>query len=237
MQIAGFEVIRLTETTSTNDEALQLSRDKSGQSLVIKAQRQIKGRGRRGRVWQSLDGNLFFSVLLEFPLKDLGTLVMAAALGLLQTIKQYKPTADVRLKWPNDVLLNGAKVSGMLLEKGDGEYMIVGIGVNIMQSPQNEEMLYPATSLKAAGINTTADDFLQKYLPILAENIRRKATNLQQEWMKNAKGTGERILVRQNDKEICGTFCGIDENADLLLQTASGVQKILAGDVFYEGEK
>ena len=141
------------------------------------------------------------------------------------------------MKWPNDVLLNDAKVSGMLLEKGSGEYMVVGIGVNIKQSPQGAEMLYPATSLQAAGIDTSADEFLQKYLPIFAENIRKNPADLRREWLQNAKGTGERITVRQNDKELCGIFGGIDENADLLLETAEGSIKILAGDVFYGGEK
>ena len=87
MQIAGFEIIRLTETTSTNDEALRLSNGDSGKLTVVTAERQTAGRGRRGRVWQSMEGNLFFSLLLEFSLQNLGALIMAASLGLLQTIR------------------------------------------------------------------------------------------------------------------------------------------------------
>jgi BirA family biotin operon repressor/biotin-[acetyl-CoA-carboxylase] ligase len=133
--------------------------------------------------------------------------------------------------------LNGAKISGILLEKSHGEYMIIGIGVNIVQSPPAADVLYPATSLKAAGITTKADEFLHKYLPEFAKNMALSVTVLRQKWMDNAKGIGKEIIVRQGGTEQKGIFKGIDENADLILQTASGMQKILAGDVFYAGEE
>lgn len=237
MKLADFTIIRLKQTTSTNDEALKLSQGKSGQKIVVQTCIQTAGRGRLGRSWQSMDGNLFFSVLLEYELKNLGSLIMAAGLSLLNTIIQYSSTAKVQLKWPNDVLLNNAKVSGMLLEKGEGKYIVIGIGVNIVQSPKTPDMLYPAISLQELGIHTTADDFLQKFLPLLAANIKRKATDLQQEWLQHAKGIGEMITVYQNNTQQQGIFSGIDENADLLLQTSKGEQKILAGDVFYDGDK
>ena len=237
MEISGFEILRFNEVTSTNDTAADYATESAGQRLVIQARRQTAGRGRRGRKWQSLDGNLFFSVLLEFPLKELGRLIMAATLALLRVIKEYEPAADVQLKWPNDVLLNGAKVSGMLLEKGGGEYMIVGIGVNVEQTPSIGEILYPATSLREAGIATTADAFLERYLRVLAENIKRETTELRQEWLQNAKGIGHKIAIRQNGAEQTGIFEGIDENADLILRIGNKKQRILAGDVFYLGEE
>ena len=237
MKTAGFEIIEFDELGSTNDVAAEYAQKAAGQKSVIVAKRQTAGRGRRGRSWQSLDGNLFFSVLLEFDLKNLGQLIMAASLALLEAIKDYAPAADVRLKWPNDVLLNGDKVSGMLLEKGAGEYMIIGIGVNVAQSPENAEMLYPTTSLSEAGIMTTADAFLEHFLRRFAENIKHNATDLRQQWLKNAKGIGQKIVVRQNGAEQSGIFEGIDENADLILRIGNKKQKILAGDVFYLGDE
>ena len=237
MKNAAFEIIEFDEIGSTNDAAAEYATNGAGQRLVIRARRQTAGRGRRGRKWQSLDGNLFFSLLLEFKLADLGRLVMASALALLETVKQYDATADVWLKWPNDVLLNGAKVSGMLLEKAAGEYMVVGIGVNVVQSPQSAEMLYPTTSLQESGIMTTSDDFLQKYLLLFEKNICRNAPDLRARWLKNAKGVGQKITVRQNGKKQSGIFKGIDENADLLLQVGAVTRKILAGDVFYSGDR
>lgn len=236
MMIAGFEIMQFAEVESTNDTAAEYAYA-AGKRLVITAKRQTAGRGRRGRKWQSLDGNLFFSLLLEFPLKELGKLIMAATLGLVETVRLFAPEARVQIKWPNDVLINNAKVSGMLLEKGAGEYMVVGIGVNTVQSPNSAEMLYPATSLREAGIAVTAEDFLQQFLPMFAANIVREAADLRQEWLQNAKGIGEKITVRQNDKEQKGIFEGIDENADLILRIGNEKQKILAGDVFYTERK
>lgn len=241
MTAADFEILNFSELKSTNDTAVEYSRRESGQRLVICAKRQTAGRGRRGRVWQSLDGNLFFSLLLEFELKNLGALVMAASLSLLETVKLYDAAADVKLKWPNDVLLNNAKVSGMLLEKGAGEYMIVGIGVNIAQYPQTPDMIYAATSLQEAGIQTTAADFLQKYLRQFSDKLKKLETNgvadLRRRWIENAKGIGEEITVHQEGSELRGVFEGIDENADLLLKSDGEIQRILAGDVFYVREK
>ncbi|MBQ7632991.1 MAG: biotin--[Alphaproteobacteria bacterium] len=237
MTISGFKIICLDEVDSTNNVALQLSSGIGGQKKVIQAKRQTAGRGRWGRIWHSTEGNLFFSVLLEFPLQQLGKLIMTAALSLLETIKQYNPQSDVCLKWPNDVLLNGAKISGILLEKGAGEYMIVGIGVNIVHHPSSIDMLYPATSLKEAGIQTTSEDFLQKYMSLFVCNIKRSAADLRQGWLKNVRGLGTEIMVKQNGEERRGIFQGIDENADLLLRIGDRTQKILAGDVFYTGEK
>ena len=232
MIISGFEIMQFAEVGSTNDTAAEYA-DVAGKRLVITAKRQTAGRGRRGRKWQSLDGNLFFSLLLEFPLKELGKLIMAATLGLAETVRFFAPEAKVQIKWPNDVLINNAKVSGMLLEKGAGEYMIIGIGVNTAQSPNSAEMLYPTTSLREAGITVTAADFLQQFLPTFAANIAREAADLRQEWLQNAKGIGEKITVKQNGGEQNGIFEGIDDNADLILRIGDKKQKILAGDVFY----
>lgn len=236
MKSAGFEIVKFEEVSSTNDIAAEYAQKASSQRLIIVAKRQTAGRGRRGRNWQSLSGNLFFSMLFEFPLQNLGCLVMASALALLEAIKQYGTAADVRLKWPNDVLVNGAKVSGMLLEKAAGEYMIVGIGVNIAQSPKTAGMLYPTISLAEVGIKTSADAFLEKYLQQFVQYIGLRATDLQHRWLENAKGVGQKIAVKQNDTEIKGVFERIDENADLILKIGNKEQKILAGDVFYLGE-
>ena len=233
MMIAGFEIMQFAEVGSTNDVAAEYAADVAGKRLVITAKRQTAGRGRRGRKWQSQEGNLFFSILIEFPLKELGMLIMAATLGLVETIRFFAPESNVRIKWPNDVLLNNAKVSGMLLEKATGEYMIIGIGVNTAQSPKSAEMLYPTTSLREAGIEVNAEDFLRQYLPAFAKNIKRDATELRLDWLQNAKGIGEKITVRQNDEVQKGIFEGIDENADLILRIGDKKQKILAGDVFY----
>ena len=235
-----WQIHTFAEVGSTNDVIKDYC-NKTGQYVVVRAERQTAGRGRRGRLWNSMDGNLFFSLALEISLQYFGQLVIAAALSLLQAIKALAPKADVQLKWPNDVLLGGAKVSGMLLEKGPNEYMIIGIGVNILQYPE-VGMLYPTTSLKQEKINTTAADFMMLYLQYFEYNLQLmhngQTALLRQQWLENAKGVGDMIKVLQEDQELCGIFKGIDENAHLLLEKDNKICQIRAGDVFYiEKEK
>lgn len=241
MKDQDWKIICFDEVTSTNDIAAEYAQTMNGEKLVIKAKKQTSGRGRRGRSWLSFDGNLFFSLLLEYNEQNPGMLVIISSLSLWQSIKTLAPSANVWLKWPNDVLLNDKKVSGILLEKADEKYMVVGIGVNIVQSPQSEDMLYPCTSLKESGINTSADDFLEIYLKQFDNNLNLLHNSgfepIQQQWIANAKGVGTEIAVQQHNAKICGIFKGIDENADLILQENTKLHKILAGDVFYKEEK
>lgn len=237
MNFKDWQILRFEKLGSTNDKALEISANAEG-CYVIRADEQTAGRGRRGRVWQSLHGNLFFSLLLEFELENIGELVIISAISLYQSIKQISPQADISLKWPNDVLLNGAKISGILLEKADGNYMIVGIGVNIEKSPHNEDLLYPATSLKEAGIQVTGDDFLMLYLRIFSNNMNILKNSgfesLRQFWNNNAKGIGSEITIKQDKNNLQGVFRGINEKADLLLEKDEKISKITFGDVFYK---
>ncbi len=175
---------------------------------------------------------------LEISANAEGCYVIRADISLYQSIKQISPQADISLKWPNDVLLNGAKISGILLEKADGNYMIVGIGVNIEKSPHNEDLLYPTTSLKEAGIQVTGDDFLMLYLRIFSNNMNilkdSGFESLRQFWNNNAKAVGDEIVVRQEKKDLQGIFRGINEKADLLLEKDEKISKITFGDVFYK---
>lgn len=238
MKINDWQIIEYDEVKSTNDEALIMSQKSLAGYYVIKADKQTGGRGRRGRSWVGLEGNLFFSMLFEFDIKKFGILTVICSLTLLQCIEKLNDKVKVQIKWPNDVLLNGAKVSGILLEKAEGDFVVAGIGVNIMQSPKSEQMMYPVTSLKENYINTTANDFLKLYLEIFDNNVKKLKENgftgLRQQWVDKAKGIGERIVVKQNNKEISGILEGIDDDACLLLKENNNISRVLAGDVYYE---
>jgi len=239
MKYDDWKVLNFKELQSTNDTALEYAYN-TKENLVIKAEKQTHGRGRRGRSWTGCEGNLFFSLLLEFDIKNSGSLVVITSYSLLQSIKQLKAQADVCLKWPNDVLINGAKVSGILLEKAEGNYIVVGVGVNVAQSPKDKEILYPTISLREAGIDVSCDDFFKLYLKNFTDNLNLYAAGnncqLCELWQANAKGLGKKIIVKQNNETLNGIFKGIDENAGLLLESNGKVHKILAGDIFYEGE-
>lgn len=232
----NWHIVILDEVGSTNDEAQKYCSQK-GKRTVVAAKKQTMGRGRRGRVWQSLSGNLFFSAAIEFPLSDLGKLVIISSLSVLKAIKKLQPEADVGLKWPNDVLLGGKKVCGMLLEKAKGDYIIIGIGVNIKQSPLASDIMYPATSLAENGIAATAEEFLHLFLQIFSatsDNLSAESfAELRKEWEQNAYRLGQKIEIRQNDEVKKGLFLGIDADGGLLLKTGEKTEKFMAGDVFY----
>lgn len=223
------------ELTSTNDEALALTASAGGEKLAVTATRQTGGRGRRGRSWVSLEGNLFMSLALPFAAEKSAALVLISSLSLLEAVKEFDQNAGVKLKWPNDVLLNGGKISGILLEKGAGGYMIVGIGVNLRASPAGETV-YPVTDLAAAGIKTDCRTFKEVYLrrfDALTDLWEQKGMPaLTEKWLRHARGLGEPIVVRLPKTTKTGIFAGMNEEGMLILQTPSGREVIGAGDVF-----
>lgn len=226
---------------STNDKAKELSDNPPADEFVITAKMQTNGRGRRGRNWVCLDGNLFMSFGLLCALKDLGHLVFVVSLSLLDAIKKLAPDLEVKLKWPNDVLVDGKKISGILLEKGEKEYIIVGIGVNIKVAPScSEDVIYQTTSLQDVGISTDRLEFLKVFIESFDKNLEiwrnEGFAKIKSAWLDNAKGLDEEIVVTTEKEPKKGFFRGVDDNAVLLLETSTGIEKIYAGDVFYKEE-
>ncbi len=226
------------EISSTNDQAKALTANEKEKFVVI-AKNQTAGRGRRGRNWKSFEGNLFFSIALPNQEQQNTALVLISSLAILETIKKLDNHIKVELKWPNDVLLNDKKISGILLEKGQREYMIIGIGVNIKISPVSEDLIYPVTSLAEEGIKISPQSFMTTYIYFFDKLIntfeREGMIFIVREWMKYAKGVGSNIIVRlpKTDKE--GKFAGLaDDDGSLILQTSSGKEKITVGDVFFD---
>ena len=226
------------ELTSTNDKAKEKSLGLKNEKFVITSQRQNAGRGRRGRSWIGCEGNLFMSLGIECSLRDLGQIIFVVSLSLAEVILEYKPSLDVKLKWPNDVLINGAKISGILLEKGDGDYLIIGIGVNIKNAPKSDNIKYAVSSLYDAGIDVDRLEFLQSYLTKFDENINLWKKEgfgiIRQKWLSMASHRDQEIRVVTEKEEKTGIFKGVDDNGILLLQTANGEEKIFAGDVFFK---
>lgn len=226
--------------SSTNDKAQQLSETGAGKCYVVSAAKQTAGRGRRGRDWSCLEGNLFMSLLLPFKLADCGILTFMVSLALLQTVKSFDGNAEAALKWPNDVLLRGKKISGILLEKGADDYMVAGIGVNLKKAPELPNMVYSAGCLADAGITVERKEFLQRYLCALNALLRQWRSEgnsaIVRQWSAAAIGVGTEIAVNLPRERKTGVFAGVDDNGMLILQTASGCEIIGAGDVFFVKE-
>ena len=240
--MSAWERFDFAETTSTNDEVKKLCEtEQGGKKLMVTAARQTAGRGRRGRSWISMDGNLFVSFGVEVEPRTLGQITFVIGLSLLEAIRHFAPKIDVKLKWPNDVLVNGSKISGILLEKAAGNYLVVGVGVNVASAPQGEGISYAITSLKEAGITTDKESFLQVFAKVFDERLSELKSKgfapIREAWLNNAKNLGQKITVNMEHESKEGKFLGIDENGALLLEREGKTEKIYAGDIFYLEEK
>ena len=226
---------------STNSEAARLLAAGADHGLVVRADRQLAGRGRRGRVWVSPTGNLYCSLLVRPPTPPpapLATLTFVAALAVYALVRAALPaTREVTLKWPNDVLVDGAKVSGILLESQSGAAgpaVIVGIGINIANHPTDTP--YKVTDLGAAGGRLSVDDALTALLAAFGPWYDRWAVAgfapVRAAWLAAAGPLGAAITVTQDTAVHHGRFGGLDAQGGLLLETAPGsYMTIASGDV------
>jgi BirA family biotin operon repressor/biotin-[acetyl-CoA-carboxylase] ligase len=240
----GFVLHAFDTVGSTNDEALRLAEAGAAEGHVVFAREQTRGRGRYGRRWQSPPGNLYASVLLrpDRPPGEAAQLSLLAGLALAEAIERFAPPGlDLSLKWPNDVLVRGAKTAGVLLESGTGPdgkstWVIVGSGVNIAHCPA--DVPYPATALRREGLPAEFGplDLLEAYLERLAAWLARWRADdwadIRTAWRARSYGLGRDIRLRLAKEELSGRFVDLTCSGSLLLEQADGVRReIAAGDV------
>jgi BirA family biotin operon repressor/biotin-[acetyl-CoA-carboxylase] ligase len=237
-----FRLVAYETIGSTNDEAKRLARDGEPEGLVICAERQTAGRGRRGRAWFSPLGNLYASMLLRPRCRaaEAVQLGFVAALSVADAAAELAPTIGVRCKWPNDVLANGKKIAGILLETemASGEmpdFIVLGIGANLASSPVDTP--YPATSLTeegAAGITPQlmVTAFTRRFAEWSTVWREQGFAPIRAAWLSRAAGLGETIQVRLERATLDGRFLDLDGDGALLLGTPSGERRIAAGEVF-----
>jgi len=243
---AGYAFHFFDEIGSTNSEALRLAATAYGEKHWIVAGRQTQGRGRRGRQWVSMPGNLYASLLLfpEKSLSEIATLSFVAGLAIRQAIVDLAPWAaeKIALKWPNDLLIEGKKVAGILLESSverEQEYpaLVVGFGINCVQSP--DDVRYPATNLASAGMDVSPpaifnriairfDEFYEVWSPVNGFSVIRDL------WLKSAAGIGKPITVRFADNQLEGIFDSLDHDGQLILRDSNNKKTaVTAGDIFF----
>lgn len=223
-----WNLIFFDKVESTNDVAASLPLN-----TCVVAKEQTKARGRMGRKWISLTGNLFFSLVLKNYGMQTPLLSFVLSLSVAECLNEF----DVMLKWPNDVLLEGKKISGILLENL-GDKVIAGVGINTKQAPI-EEVLYPTTSLFGKIKN---DELLQNILNSLDENIRLFETEgfqkIKEKWLAYSKGVGKEIIIRLPNEEIKGEFIGLTDEGAVQIKTKDlHCRFITAGDVFFIDER
>jgi BirA family biotin operon repressor/biotin-[acetyl-CoA-carboxylase] ligase len=247
----GFRLASLEATASTNDDALAAARQGDPGGLWVVAREQTAGRGRQGRSWTSPAGNLHASLLLVDPCAP----SRAAQLGFLAGLALHEAVSDaarigvprLALKWPNDLLLDGAKVAGLLLEGhrlgAAGVFaVVIGFGVNVASAPAGTP--YPATALRSVAADLTSEELFAGLVRALAPRLEgwRMASGpdpaegfapVRREWLRRAAGLGGPVTVRLPQGERSGRFAGLDRIGRLELQTEAGLEPIDAGDLYF----
>lgn len=238
----GRTFIYVEEVDSTNTFLIDKQNGYNTNGTVALAEKQIKGRGRKDRVWYSApESNLTFSILLtkdKLLFKHLNFLNFAASLSVSNSIENlYQLKTD--LKWPNDVLINSKKTSGILIESTSQgskvERVVIGIGVNVNQNSFQGTFNYPPTSIKIElDRMVEREKLLAEILNNFETQIERIKTDkkiILDDWKSKCNMIGEKISIIENDKEIFGIFDDIDDEGFLLLKTKTKIEKIHFGDV------
>jgi BirA family biotin operon repressor/biotin-[acetyl-CoA-carboxylase] ligase len=242
---AGYRLIVHETLDSTSTEAIRLGLQGDAGRVWIVAEEQTDGHGRRGRTWQMRDGNLAASLLMPVPgvVSTTATLGFAAGLALESAISAVSPgvAGDLRLKWPNDVLIGEAKIAGILLEAvsppREPNGVVIGIGVNVVQTPA--DLPYAATSLAERGADVTAEALFEALADAWLEqealwNAGRGFAAVRERWLTHAAGLGAPMAVRLGTEIVSGTFETIDDGGRLVVREKNGMaRQISAGDVFF----
>jgi BirA family biotin operon repressor/biotin-[acetyl-CoA-carboxylase] ligase len=238
----GYRVQHLPTVGSTNAEAFAAVENGAGPRLWIVADQQTSGRGRRGRVWETLQGNLAASLVAPEILTPgrIGLLGFMLAVAVAETIESFSGRAHVTLKWPNDIFLNNAKLCGILIESRQGKddipVVVCGIGVNCAQAPVNAG--YPAISLNDAGIKVPAAAFFEKLSDMIAAHFDRWNDGLgfpalRESWLSRARDLGQTITLRRGHASITGIFRDLSLTGALVLRDEHGEEHFFtSGDIF-----
>lgn len=256
--VDGYRLTSFDKVGSTNALALDRARDGDAGKHWLVTKRQEAGRGRRGRAWETPEGNLAATLLLvpDFELKVAATLGFVAGLALSQALEAVLPNTRVgvgvdggsplsggrfELKWPNDVLADGAKLSGILLESAMLDQhrfaLAIGIGVNVVAHPS--DIPYPATSLAALGSTCDAETLFLALSDAWVENARvwnegRGLAAIRGRWLDRAAGLGSMVAVRLDGRVVRGIFETIDEECRFVIRGEDGeAVTIAAGDVHF----
>jgi BirA family transcriptional regulator, biotin operon repressor / biotin---[acetyl-CoA-carboxylase] ligase len=235
-------IIHLTETCSTNAEAMRRALAGSPMPLWIRADRQTRGRGRSGRPWQSqFDGNLYASLLMRLNCRPevAAQLSLVTGVAVIDAIRGLAsgPMPDLQLKWPNDILIGSAKAGGILIEstsQGTGLIAVIGIGINLIAAPDDTGR--SVTSLNVHKIEADPAVMLDAlrwhmdhWLAIWQEGAGFNACRMA--WAERALAIGTELTVNAGVGPVSGHFQGLDDDGALLLQTGGGLQRFSFGDV------
>ena len=240
----GFRLESHAEVGSTNDLARARAVAGEAAGLVIQADAQTRGRGRFGRNWASPAGNLYASFLLRpgGPLAEAATLSLVAGLAVAEALDPLvDDPARLRLKWPNDVLLDGRKLAGILLEgaddgRGAAAWIVVGLGLNLAWSPA--DLPHTVSLAAAAGRQVGPSAFLGALAPILGARLKawhaHGFAGLREAWLARALGIGSEVTLRVGAEQVRGLLADLGEDGSILIENELGcLNHYSAGELFF----
>ena len=235
-------IIRLSSTGSTNEVARKLASTGEGEGTVVKAGTQSAGRGRRSREWFSPEGGLWFSVILrpKFPAGRIPMLTLLAGVAVANAVRTFTGL-EAGVCWPNDILVNGKKVCGILCEAGGYEknkFVILGIGINsdFHTGELPLELLKKPTTLRdELGHKVDSEQLFQAVLSELdrlyGQSSKGVFEQVLSEWAKLDVLKGKTVRVNTPSGELFGVASGLDSDGSLLLEAEGKVKRVSAGDV------
>ncbi len=202
---------------STQDEARALLEKGAEEGSVVIADEQTQGRGRHGREWVSPKGNLYMSFILKPACapSDYGQIALKIGLALGRAVAEF--SEGVRLKWPNDVLIDGRKCAGILIE-AEGDCLIIGMGVNVSVAPED------ASYIENADVPGVRAAFFKHFDAVYNQNFEE----VKEEWLEMAHPVGSDVTVKIGDRHVSGAFEGLDALGNMIVDG----QTISSGDVF-----
>lgn len=234
---------------STNTECVRIAKRGSKGNFLVWGGVQTSGRGKYGRHWHSEAGNLYFSILLNQPYQifKASQLVYVASIALVNTLKQISPELQdlVKIKWPNDILLNGKKCSGILLEshisgsEHQCDFVVIGIGINTKVYPKSNDLNYAITSLFENGIMVDNNDMLEKYMNQFTLEYNNwlkddSFTETKKSWENNAFGINSVVTINSRNSKIKGKILGLNNDGMLLVLQENGEEVCIStGEVFF----
>jgi BirA family biotin operon repressor/biotin-[acetyl-CoA-carboxylase] ligase len=242
---ARFRVVRFDEIDSTNTEAKRRAAEGAPEFTVILAGAQTAGHGRRGRAWESPPGNLYSTLILRPACTSIvgAQISFVAALAVSDVARALvHPGASIACKWPNDVLVNGRKIAGILLESsasgGRLDWLVLGVGINVAHHP-GVGGAYPSTSLHDESVNATdvervAALYLDAFLAWYERWQEDGFAPVRAAWLARSLGLASLVTVKLERAPLEGRFVDLDESGALVLELASGARRVIAaGEVFF----
>jgi len=237
--VSFWRLQRFEELESTSDYCMARAKDGEAEGLAVLAGRQTAGRGSRGRSWESGAGNMALSVLLRpgVAAAQSGMFPLLAGVAVAEAIAEAAPDAKAMLKWPNDVLIEGAKCAGLLIDAAQAgnrvEWLVIGMGINVAFAPDVAGR--NVTSLVAHGASLTAPALADAVLARLAAALEAfkeyGADFVIQNWLRRAHPEGTEMVVKIGDAAVKGRFAGLTGMGELRLRVGERIEIFSTGEI------